>query len=164
MTPSAETEEKESLIQLALQEQLTREELLWKQKSRVEWLAMLDLNTRYFHLSTIIRQRRNTIEYLKTEDGRWLDNRQEIGNHICGFFQSLFQSSQPVLDSDLAALIPGVITEDDNDSLCSPPSEAEILAAVKSTGGSKAPEPDGITALFYQNFWDIVKHDVIFSV
>lgn len=45
----------------ALQEQLRREEVLWKQKSREEWLTSKDLNTRYFHLSTVIRRRQNAI-------------------------------------------------------------------------------------------------------
>lgn len=98
LPPSLETEEKEAFIQFALQEQLAREELLWKQKSRVDWLTMPDLNTRLFHLSTIIR-RRNSIDYLKAEDGRWLDNRQDIGDHIYDYFKSLFQSSHPVFDS-----------------------------------------------------------------
>lgn len=155
LPPSLETEDKEAFIQFALQEPLAREELLCKQKSRVDWLTMPDLNTRLFHLSTIIR--RNSIDYLKAEDGRWLDNGQDIGDHIYDSFKSLFQSSHPVFDSNLAELIPRAITEEDNERLCSYPSKEEIFAAVKSIGASKAPVPDGITALFYQKFWAIVK-------
>lgn len=44
------------------------------------------------------------------------------------------------------------------------PDEAEILHAVRSIGASKAPGPDGITALFYQTYWSIVKHDVVATV
>lgn len=52
----------------------------------------------------------------------------------------------------------------DNDFLCRVPDEAEIFTAVRSVGASKAPGPDGITALFYHTYWDIVKHDVVASV
>lgn len=37
---------------------LAQEELLWFQKSRAKWIVMGERNTRYFHLSTIIRRRK----------------------------------------------------------------------------------------------------------
>lgn len=60
---------REMTMRKALQEELKREELLWKHKSRVTWLTTKDLNTKFFHLSTIIRRRRNAIEFL-TQNGR----------------------------------------------------------------------------------------------
>lgn len=35
---------------------------------------------------------------------------------------------------------------------------------MKSIGAMKAPGPDGLTALFYHTYWDIVKEDVVKSV
>ncbi|XP_059444796.1 uncharacterized protein LOC132176566 [Corylus avellana] len=49
---------RESSLQEALQEQLLREEVLWKQKSRELWLSCTDLNTKFFHASTTCRRRR----------------------------------------------------------------------------------------------------------
>lgn len=54
---------------LELDEQLRREELLWKQKSKVDWLSSSDMNTKYFHASTTIHRCRNQIVELKKGSG-----------------------------------------------------------------------------------------------
>ena len=48
---------------------LFKEEALWAQKSRCQWLSQGDKSTRYFHLSTLARRRRNTILALKDDEG-----------------------------------------------------------------------------------------------
>jgi hypothetical protein len=50
-------------------ELLAREEILWKQKSRTQWLTSSTLNTRFFHLATIIHRRKNAIDFLKDNNG-----------------------------------------------------------------------------------------------
>ena len=53
-------------INLELQGWLQREEMLWRQKSGTKFLAAVDLNTKFFHLTTIIRRRRRSaIDFLK---------------------------------------------------------------------------------------------------
>lgn len=46
-----------------------QEETLWRQKSRITWLRTLDLNTKIFDLSTLVRRQRNCIEALKKDTG-----------------------------------------------------------------------------------------------
>lgn len=48
---------------------LLQEEILWRQKSRAEWLKSGDDNTKYFHTTTLIRRRRNNVEALINDDG-----------------------------------------------------------------------------------------------
>jgi hypothetical protein len=55
----------ENSLKLNLQEQLIREENLWQQKSRELWLTCKDLNTKFFHASTINRRRFNSVSMLK---------------------------------------------------------------------------------------------------
>ncbi|KAB1219839.1 hypothetical protein CJ030_MR3G009481 [Morella rubra] len=142
----------EANLRQALIEEQRKEELLWKSKSRVTWLTSSDLNTKFFHISTIVRRRRNAIEFLKTPTGSWLNSRPEIGKLFTDSFSKLFTSTRPVLPSDLEGLISPEITDEENLFLCQIPSEREIWDAVRQIGSRKAPGPDGLTALFYKQF------------
>ena len=46
----------------------------------------------------------------------------------------------------------------------SPVSEWEVMMAQFSMHSEKAPRPDGLTAIFYQKLWDIVKEDLTHMV
>jgi hypothetical protein len=59
------------------------EEVLWRNKSREQWLTCKDLNTKFFHLSTLIKRRRNAIDFLKLPTGAWISDRQTIGDTLC---------------------------------------------------------------------------------
>jgi hypothetical protein len=54
-----------------------------------------------------------------------------------------------------------VVFAEDNLFLCALPLEVEVVQALSSLGSTKAPRPDGYTALFYKKFWPIVKADVL---
>ena len=55
-------------IELKINENLVelyhREEILWRQRSRIEWLTSGDKNTRFFHLRASIRRKKNMIKAL----------------------------------------------------------------------------------------------------
>ncbi|KAL8152024.1 hypothetical protein V2J09_021832 [Rumex salicifolius] len=61
----------EELLMKELDLVLEQEETLWFQKSREKWIALGDRNTSFFHTSTIIRRRKNRVEMLRGDDGRW---------------------------------------------------------------------------------------------
>ena len=67
-------------LQNELNEWLYRSEVLWRQKSRELWLKEGDKNSRFFHLSTIVRRRRNTIEAVKNNVRDWIIEPKEIRN------------------------------------------------------------------------------------
>ena len=67
--------ELEASLTFELDEWLAKEELRWKQKSRELWLQEGDRNSRFLHLSTIIRQRRNCIQEIKLDDGSWISDK-----------------------------------------------------------------------------------------
>lgn len=92
LPPTENNLHKECEINGELNELLLREELLWKQKSRIKCVAEGDRCTKFYFLSTVVRRRRNFIDFVKDNDGRWLDNRAGIGSVLCRKFQNLFAS------------------------------------------------------------------------
>lgn len=80
----------------------------------------------------------------------WLEGRNAISTHVIQHFQDLFSSSFPCFPRDLTGIIPQVITPEDNLELYQCPTEAEIWCVMRSLGASKAPGPDGFSALFFQ--------------
>lgn len=63
-------------------ETLLLEELLWMQKSHVDWLRSGDKNTKFFHTLTLVRRGRNKIEALQSEDGTWINDSEELKNMV----------------------------------------------------------------------------------
>ncbi|XP_023633512.1 uncharacterized protein LOC111829070 [Capsella rubella] len=75
--------------------------------------------------------------------------------------KNLFTTSNPRdVDSVLRA-VPVSITEEINLSLTRDFSRDEVKRALFSLNPEKTPGPDGLTALFYQRFWDIVGDDLV---
>lgn len=66
--PTAALLKLEVKLKDSLNEVLRQKEMTWLQKSRVQWIKGSDLNTKFFHTSTIIRRKRNKIEGLLDEN------------------------------------------------------------------------------------------------
>ena len=56
-------------IRKEVQELLLREEKMWRQRSRTSWLKEGDRNTRFFHSKASQRRRRNSLVFLRLENG-----------------------------------------------------------------------------------------------
>src|SRR5438105_7423511 len=53
------------------------------------------------------------------------------------------------------------ISDEENAFLTAPFTEEEVRKAVFQMEHNKAPGPDGFPAEFYQNFWDVIKPDLL---
>ena len=74
---------------------LSKEEKMWKQRSRALWLHEGDSNTRYFHSKASHRFRRNRIEALENHRGEKCEDENGIANILVESYQNLFDSSLP---------------------------------------------------------------------
>jgi hypothetical protein len=87
--------DQEISLKLDMENLLVKKEILWKSKSRESWLTCKDLNTKYFHTSTIIRRRSNAMNFLKLDSGVWVSSRAEIGGNFSSHFSNIISSSHP---------------------------------------------------------------------
>lgn len=135
---------------------LFQEELLWFQKSRVKWLTLGDLNTKFFHITTLNKCRKLKINLLKDESGNWLSNPEDIKTHIQLYFSNLFKQGENFIFDHWKDVTSIWFTRDDNQLLQNPITNQDVWHAIKSIKAFKAPGTDGLQAIFYRQNWNIV--------
>ncbi|PSS08274.1 Endonuclease [Actinidia chinensis var. chinensis] len=153
-----EAESKKNL-KSELRESSRLAEILWRQKSRVNWIKLGDKNTRFFQASAAARYWKNFIGSVEVE-GTWLEEPLDIKTASVNFFSKLFNEEEwqrPKLEGDLLLSL----DEDAIDSLESPFLEEEVVQAVKECDNLKAPGPDGFNFSFVKKAWSILKNDCL---
>ena len=152
----------EKKLRIEMESVLNDEEMLWFQKSRAEAICDGDRNTRYFHLSTIIRRKRNRVEALMDDEGSWITDSEQVKEMVRDFWRTLFQEESDrgqVNNLMLRDYFPDIPSED-REKLARPFSSCEVLIALKDMQPFKAPGPDGFQPVFYQKFWALVQPNV----
>lgn len=137
-----------------------REELMWKQRARLQWLAAGDKNTRFFHLRASSRRRRNMIVKLKKQDGQLTENVAEMSRMATAFNQGLYTSEGTSNMHAVLETVPAKVTPEMNDKLVAPFSDSEVKEALFQVFPMKAPGPDGFPAHFFRRHWDICGAEV----
>ncbi|XP_021676788.2 uncharacterized protein LOC110662197 [Hevea brasiliensis] len=130
---------------------LYREELIWFQKSRSEWIQWDDKNSSYFHQRTIKRRKCNRIIVLKDEEGNRLEEQGTLKKLAIDFFSKLY------LDDDiknscykLRGLFP-TLSDDCLKGLDSLFLDKKIKVALFEMKPWKALGPNGLHAIFFKN-------------
>ena len=144
-----------------LQEAYRDEEEYWHQKSRNMWHSSGDLNTKFYHALTKQRRIRNRIVGLHDADGNWITEENGVERVVVSYFEDLFTSSSPSEFDDFLMEIPLTITPQINQRLLRIATEEEVKEALFMMHPEKAPGPDGMTALFFQHSWHIIKADLV---
>lgn len=122
-----------------------------------------DLNTRFFHSSTLIRRKSNAIDFLQKSYGAWVSNRDEIGGSLLVI--SPIYSPHLLLGLMMRCWIPSLFLSLMKKMFpCAIPPKAKILQALSSLGSTKAPGPDGVTSLFYKKYWPSVRIEILYYV
>lgn len=88
----------------------------------------------------------------------------DIGNFLTEKFTEIFQAEPIVLFECLNEFILESISDKENARINAIPTAEDICNIVKNMHSIKAPGPDGMLALFFQNFWSTVGQDVIEKV
>ncbi|RVW96808.1 Transposon TX1 uncharacterized 149 kDa protein [Vitis vinifera] len=142
-----------------LEDVLLKEEVQWRQKSRVKWIKEGDCNSKFFHRVATGRRSRKFIKSLISERGETLNNIEDIYEEIVNFFGNLY--SKPVGESWRVEGIDWVpISGESGVWLDRSFTEEEVRMAVFQLNKEKAPGPDGFTIAVYQECWDVIKEDL----
>ncbi len=128
-----------------------KEEVFWRQGSRVSWLKEGDRNTQFYHACASQRQKTNTILGLRDDHGVWHSAAMAINTIAVDYFHNLFTSSNLDSIDELVQSVDAVVMQDMNDSLMQPFSFEEIRRALFQISPSKALGSDGMTALSFKN-------------
>ncbi|XP_050378368.1 uncharacterized protein LOC126795602 [Argentina anserina] len=134
-----------------------REELFWKQRSRVSWLLEGDRNTKFFYVTTVYRRNKNRISSLCLDNGNWISGEAQISAAFADFFDNLYCTSGSRRLEDTLMAVDSHISESENLSLAMPFSPDEIR---KALGNWKAPGPDGYPGHFYKEHWEVVSGSI----
>lgn len=73
-------------LEYKINELLKREQIMWKQRVRIEWLHLGDRNTSFFHGKASNKERRNYIDRIQNEKSNWVKDEDEIESIIMGVF------------------------------------------------------------------------------
>uniref|UniRef100_A0A803QG04 Reverse transcriptase n=1 Tax=Cannabis sativa TaxID=3483 RepID=A0A803QG04_CANSA len=144
-----------SNLQSQLDSLLYKQELFWKQRSKVHWLRAGDKNTKFFHHKASSRKKTNLIRKLTLDDGSVISNIAAIEAEICRFYSTLFHSQGSSRDAVnlILSAVNSRLTAQQFASLESPFTSEEIRTALFQLSGDKAPGSDGLNAYFYQKNW-----------
>ncbi|KAK1397876.1 hypothetical protein POM88_007739 [Heracleum sosnowskyi] len=88
-----------------LNELLYKEEVFWKQRSRILWLEAGDRNTKFFHQRAKKRNKINAIKGLLNEENEWCPNETKCSEIVQRFYQKLFTSNFPTVEKIEECLI-----------------------------------------------------------
>lgn len=94
------------------------------------------------------------------ETGRIYKCDIEVGEHAHHFFTKIYESNSSMIQPSLSSDFQPSVTDTMNMSLTEDITYLEIKKAVDSIGSDRAPGPDGLTARFYKECWDIIGSDV----
>jgi hypothetical protein len=155
---------REEEITRRLVELFDQEEVMWRQRSSVQWLAAGDKNTHFFHMRASQRRKKNTIVELKREDGSLASGKEELGEMASSFYKELYTSEGIQGLEEVMSLVPVKVSSGMNEMLDSPFDAAEVKKALFEMYPTKAPGPDGFPAHFFQRNWELCGEEVTKAV
>ena len=150
-TPSVDLLKLEKHLQKELEGILDQERDIWALKSRINWMILGDRNTSLYHISTLVRRKRNRITAIKNSVGDWLYEEREVMEYIRKGFEDLFSSSMICSEkySPISSQWQVTLSEEECDALNHEVTEEEIKGTLWSMKLFKAPGLDGLHAGFY---------------
>ncbi|XP_023878479.1 uncharacterized protein LOC111990942 [Quercus suber] len=84
---------------------LDKEDVMWRQRSRLNWFQRGDRNTSFFHAKASARQKKNLIVGLMDANDVWQEDDARMEEIVVEYYNNLFSSSNPEDFSELLAAV-----------------------------------------------------------
>lgn len=136
------------------------DEIYGHQRSRINWLKHGEKNTSFFHNHANYQAKHNLITGILDENKRGHRYEKVISNTSVGYFNGLFRTAGVPLHDEIFDAVHHKVLSNLHQGLNLPFTRHKIETAVKDIVPVKSPRPDGMLALFYQKYWNIVGDDV----
>lgn len=114
---------------------------------------------KYFHFKASQRRRKNTILSIQDNRGKVWKDKENMQHTFLNYFQNIFSSSTPNIQ-EIMFVIKDRVTPNMAHALDSQFSASEVVQAMKQLKSCAAPGPDGLTAMFYHKYWDIIGPEI----
>lgn len=137
-----------------------REEVMWRQRARVQWLLEGDRNTRFFQQKASNRRKKNRVDRLVCADGTVYEDPATIEHMTVEFYEKLYASEGVIVIEEVLSHVPCKVTSEMNEILQCPYSESEVKTALFHMCPTKSPGPDGFPAHFFQKYWHLCGDEV----
>jgi len=127
------------------------------QKSKLDRFDNNDRGSKEFFQQLTTCYKQTLISSLKNPHGQILSDKEEILLEVQHYYQSLYESKPTQLDVQhfFLQFIPQSL-DPDSSNLMQPISSDELFATISQMANGKSPGPDGPTAEFYKNSWNII--------
>ena len=106
-------------------------------------------------------RKKNSILGLWNKDGVWCESKESITTTIIAYFEKIYTTSSPTRINEVTNAIPRRVTNEMNSKLTKTFTSEEVLKALQQLHPTKALGPDGMSAIFFHNYWDIAGPSII---
>ncbi|GKC33713.1 hypothetical protein Tco_1046097 [Tanacetum coccineum] len=160
---NVELRDEEAAYVQAYNNALLMQERFLKQKAKILWLKEGDSNSAYFHKAVKGRVSRSRINVVTDLAGNIHEN-DRVADAFVSHYEDFLGKEGTTTTLNPNDLFVSVLDNTRAVDMIRDVCDAEIKEAMFSMGNDKSPGPDGYTAAFFKEVWDVVGNDVCGAV